>query len=91
VRLAVTVLDTDGNPVAGATVVFSAPARGASGRFAVGKRATSRTARVSTNGKGIAVAPSFAAGRRSGGYIVTAVVKGTSKRAAFALVNQSGP
>jgi protocatechuate 3,4-dioxygenase beta subunit len=91
VRLAVTIVDTDGNPVAGATVVFSAPAHGPSGRFTVRKRVTSRTVRVRTNGKGIAVAPPFAAGATPGGYIVTAVVKGTSKRAAFALVNQPRP
>jgi hypothetical protein len=88
VRLAVTVVDKDGNPVAGATVVFSAPAHGPSGRFAVRKRTTIRIVRVRTNGEGIAVAPPFAAGATSGGYIVTAVVKGTSKRAAFALVNR---
>jgi hypothetical protein len=88
VQLAVTVVDKDGNPVAGATVVFSAPAHGPSGRFAVRKRTMSRTVRVRTNGKGIAVAPPFAAGTTSGGYIVTAAVSGTSKRAAFALVNQ---
>ena len=88
VRLAVTVADADGNPVAGATVVFSAPARGPSGRFAVRKHTTSRNARVRTNRRGIAVAPPLAAGTKPGGYIVTAAVKGTSKRAAFALVNQ---
>ncbi len=91
VRLAVTVFDTDGNPVAGAAVVFSAPAHGPSGRFALRKRTMSRTVRVPTNSNGIAVAPPFAAGATAGGYIVTAVVKGTSKRAAFALVNQPRP
>jgi len=34
IRLAVTVKDAHSNPVAGATVTFTAPARGASGRFA---------------------------------------------------------
>jgi adhesin/invasin len=91
VRLAVTVVDKEGNPVADATVVFSAPAKGPSGRFAVRKRTTSRTVRVRTNENGIALAPPFAAGTAPGGYIVTAVVKGTSKRAAFALVNQPRP
>ena len=90
-RLAVTVADKDGNPVAGATVVYSAPAHGPSGRFAVRKRTTSRTVRVRTNGKGIALAPPFAAGTTPGGYIVTAAVQGTSTRGAFALVNQPRP
>ena len=88
VRLAVTVADKDGNPVAGATVVFSAPARGASARFALRKRTTGRTVHVHTNQKGIAVAPPLAAGTKVGGYIVTATIKGSSKRAAFALINQ---
>lgn len=88
VRLAVTVADKDGNPVAAATVVFSAPAEDASGRFTIRKRTTSRIAKVRTNKKGIAVAPPFAAGTKAGGYIVTATITGTSKRAAFALVNQ---
>jgi protocatechuate 3,4-dioxygenase beta subunit len=91
VRLAVTVVDKDGNAVAGATVVFSAPAHGPSGRFAVRKGTTTRTVRVETNGKGIAVAPPFAAGATPGGYVVTAVVKGTAERAAFALVNRPRP
>src|SRR5262249_22440854 len=37
IRLAVTVTDADENPVAGAIVVFTAPARGPSGTFAIGR------------------------------------------------------
>jgi protocatechuate 3,4-dioxygenase beta subunit len=86
VPLAVTVLDADGNAVRGAVVVFAAPSSGPGARFRVHGR-SSRTARTTTNAKGIAVAPPLAANARAGGYIVTATVKGTSKRAAFALVN----
>ncbi|HVV59904.1 MAG TPA: hypothetical protein VHC45_16195 [Gaiellaceae bacterium] len=86
VRLAVTVKDAEGNPVAGATVVFSAPRRGATGRFAVHGRRV-RVARARTNADGVAVAPAFVAGRTTGGYVVTASVRGASGRAAFALVN----
>jgi protocatechuate 3,4-dioxygenase beta subunit len=99
VPLAVTVTDKNGNPIARLTVIFTAPARGPSGYFTIhrtGKRKparahTSRTARVATNSNGFAIAPPFTANTKAGGYIVTAAIKGTSKRAAFALVNQPRP
>ena len=47
----------------------------------------SRIVRVRTNGKGIAVAPPFTANASVGGYVVTATVKGSSVRTAFALLN----
>jgi adhesin/invasin len=84
VRLAVTVTDANNNPVRGARVTFTAPARGPRGHF--GKRA--RLARVTTNASGIAVAPGFTAGRVPGGYVVTASVAGAERAAAFALVNE---
>lgn len=83
IRLAVTVTDKYGNPVAGVDVRFSAPARGASGRFD-GK---TRTTRAKTDAKGIAVARPFVANRTTGGYVVRASVAGHT--AAFALVNQA--
>ena len=104
VRLAVTVSDKNGNPVPETTVVFAAPARGPSGHFTTHpknrkqsgktKRAdvrTNRIVRVTTSSDGIAIAPPFSANRKAGGYVVTATVKGTSKRAAFALINQPRP
>jgi len=89
VRLAVTVTDAYGNPVAGTTVTFRAPARGPGGHFTIkGPFAhTSRTVQVTTNGKGIAVAPPFSANSAAGGYIVTATAGSRARRAAFALVN----
>jgi protocatechuate 3,4-dioxygenase beta subunit len=93
IRLAVTVDDSYGNPVAGATVSFRAPKRGPGGHFtsrrrAAGKtlRRASRTVDVKTNRNGIAVAPPFTANRTAGGYIVTATVKGRT-HVAFALLN----
>lgn len=88
VPLAVTVTDRNGNPVRAAVVVFAAPAEGATGRFAIRKprRHASRIARVATNANGIAVAPPFIAGGAAGGFAVTATVRGTSRRTAFALV-----
>lgn len=83
IPLAVTVTDKNGNPVPHATVVFAAPAKGASGRFARKRRIV----RVKTNAKGIAVAPPFAADVSVGGYVVTATVKGRSVRAGISLLN----
>ncbi len=98
VPLAVTVSDRYGNPVARATVEFTAPARGASGYFTIPRRRgvssrkstktrTARVVRVETNANGIAVAPPFTANDTAGGYIVRATVKGGTARASFALVN----
>jgi protocatechuate 3,4-dioxygenase beta subunit len=85
IRLAVTVTDAAKNPVAGVPVTFSAPARGASGRFSP---AHSRTVRVKTDAEGVAVAPPFVANGKPGGFAVTASARGASGRAAFALVNR---
>jgi hypothetical protein len=92
IPLAVTVTDNNGNPVAGAIVTFTAPARGSSGVFLVPrpKKNTvraSRIVRVRTNSKGIAVAPPFTANASVGGYAVTATVKGSSVQTAFSLLN----
>lgn len=83
IPLAVTVTDKDGNPVAGTTVTFAAPKKGASGLF-THKR---RVVRVKTNGKGIAIAPPFTANRSVGGYAVVAGVRTGSARTAVALLN----
>lgn len=89
IRLAVTVTDAEKGPVSGVQVTFSAPARGASGRFATRSRgAPPRTVTVSTDACGIAVAPPFVANHRQGGYIVEATVAHVGP-AAFALVNES--
>lgn len=90
IRLAVTVDDRYGNPVADATVGFRAPRRGSSGHFTTRRHAATkktRLATVKTNREGIAVAPPFEADRKAGGYIVTATVKRAGKHVAFALLN----
>jgi hypothetical protein len=94
VRLAVTVTDAQKNPVPGALITFSAPARGASGHFALRSRGPHHRSRVSrthavtvkTNACGIAVAPAFTANTTRGGYVVRASAK-PARPAAFALVN----
>jgi protocatechuate 3,4-dioxygenase beta subunit len=100
IRLAVTVTDAEKNPVAGAQITFSAPRRGASGRFTVHAHDPRHhrshvshpyTVKVKANVCGIAVAPALTANDTRGGYIVKATVK-HARPAAFALVNEApGP
>jgi protocatechuate 3,4-dioxygenase beta subunit len=101
IRLAVTVTDAEKNPVPDAQVRFSAPTRGAGGRFAgrssIGHSHASQhhrshvshayAVKVKANACGIAVAPAFIANHLLGGYIVKASVT-HSRPAAFALVNE---
>jgi hypothetical protein len=96
IRLAVTVTDAEKNPVPGAQVTFSAPTRGASGRFTTHSHGSHHhrshvshpyTVEVKANACGIAVAPAFTANDLPGGYIVKALVT-HSRPAAFALVNE---
>jgi hypothetical protein len=87
IRLAVSVTDSEKRPVPDALVIFSAPTRGPSGRFAArsrGSRASS--AKVRTDACGVAVAPAFTASEKQGGYIVRAGIEHVAP-AAFALVN----
>jgi hypothetical protein len=89
IHLAVTVTDAEQNPVAGALVTFSAPARGPTGVFASGRRTSGRrTPSVRTNSSGVAIAPALRANGRPGGYIVRARVRRARSQAAFALVNE---
>jgi hypothetical protein len=101
IRLAVTVTDAEKNPVPDAQVTFSAPTRGASGRFAGRSIGHSRgshyhrshlsrphTVEVKANACGIAVAPAFTANDIQGGYIVKASIT-YARPAAFALVNEA--
>jgi hypothetical protein len=96
IGLAVTVIDAEKNPVAGALITFSAPAGGPSGRFTThahgrdGDRsrvAYARTVKVKAGACGIALAPTFTANDQPGGYVVKASVK-PARSAAFALVNE---
>lgn len=86
IRLAVTVTDKNGNPVAGALVRFTAPGHGPGGHFTTRGTRSVSTVHVLTNAKGIAIAPPFTVNRIAGGYTVD--VRAGSTRAAFALVNR---
>jgi protocatechuate 3,4-dioxygenase beta subunit len=97
IRLAVTVTDAEKNPVPGAQITFSAPTRGASGRFTTHSHGSHHhrshvshpyTVKVKASACGIAVAPAFTANHLPGGYIVKASVT-HSRPAAFALVNEA--
>jgi adhesin/invasin len=74
------VKDSVGNPVAGVTVSFSAPASGPSGAFA---GATT----ITTDSNGTATAPALTANSQSGSFTVTATASGVASPAVFALAN----
>jgi len=83
-QLAATVVDAYGNPVAGATVTFNAPASGAGGTFA------GNVNTATTNAQGIATAPVFTANTTAGAYAVTATVGTHTTSPGFALTNVAG-
>jgi adhesin/invasin len=84
--LQVLVRDASGNPVSNATVTFTAPSTGASGKFGL-----SRTATAPTNAAGIAIAPVFTADTLAGPYQVTASAPGVLTPAVFSLKNTPAP
>lgn len=84
--LQVVVRDASSNPVGGVVVTFTAPSSGASGRFG-----TQRSVNVTTNGSGVATAPTFTADTVSGTYAVTAAVAGVTTPASFNLTNTAAP
>ena len=85
--LAVKVVDAGQNPVQYATVVFNAPASGASGSFAdTGTNVTSAT----TGANGVATSTLFTANSISGPDSVAATVAGVSTQATFNLMNIAG-
>ena len=71
------------NPIKGVTILFNAPASGASGKFAGGKMSTS----VTTNSSGIATAPVFTADSTTGTYTVTDSIGAAFAKAGFTLTN----
>jgi Bacterial Ig-like domain (group 1)/Viral BACON domain len=83
-NLSVTVTDSFGNPVSGATVTFNAPASGASGTFAGGANT------AVTNTAGLATAAVFKANTTAGTYTVTATAGGVTTSPGFALTNKAG-
>ncbi|MBK8724464.1 MAG: tandem-95 repeat protein [Holophagaceae bacterium] len=84
--LQATVKDAFNNPVAGATVTFTAPAAGASGVFTL---TGTDTQTATTNAAGVATASTFTANGTTGGYSVTASVPGASS-GTFSLTNTAG-
>ncbi len=69
-----------GTAISGVSVTFTAPASGASGSFA-------SSSTVTTDGSGVATAPSFTANGTAGTYNVTATLVGTTLTATFTLTN----
>jgi len=84
VPLAVTVVDSDSNPVGGVSIRFAAPTTGASGTFANGMSTETDT----TNASGVATSSPFVANPIAGGpYSVEATTTGVAKAANFILTN----
>jgi hypothetical protein len=78
------VKDSGGNLVTGVAVTFTAPASGASGKFANG----TNTVTVNTDNTGTASATTFTANFTNGGpYQVNATVSGVISPASFSLTN----
>jgi len=82
--LVATVNDSDGNPVSGLTVTFTAPASGASCSFAGG--ATTAT----TDALGVATSAIVTANGTTGSYTVTATATGATSLTGFQLTNLAG-
>ncbi len=85
--LVATVVDSNQNPVTGATVTFTAPSSGASGVFASN---SSNTETDTTNASGQATSSAFTADAAAGAYAVTAKVTGVATAANFQLTNITG-
>ena len=84
-NLAAKVTDASAQPVAGATVTFTAPGSGASGSFG----AAGATVTAVTGSNGVATAPQLTANNTAGSFSVSASVAGVSAPATFALTNAS--
>ena len=77
------VLDGSGLPVSGVPVTFAAPSGGASATFVGGSRMTV----VSTDGSGVATAPTLTANAVPGTYAVSATAAAVATGASFSLTN----
>src|SRR6202167_2576310 len=85
--LVATVLDSNQNPVNGASVTFTAPLTGPSGAFASNSTATETDI---TNTSGVATSSTFTADAMAGSYVVTATLAGVATAASFSLTNITG-
>jgi len=80
------VVTSNGSPVSGARVTFTAPSAGASGTF--GNTQTSET--DTTDSSGIATSSTFTANANVGLYTVNATTAGASSPASFSVGNYDG-
>jgi hypothetical protein len=85
--LQATVVDSNSNPVSGASVTFAAPISGASGTFASN---SSSTETDMTDSGGVATSSVFTANATAGAYAVMAAVSGVTAAASFSLTNITG-
>ena len=83
--LQATVKDANNNPIASATVTFSAPASGPRGTFG----GSTAVATAVTNSSGVASASTLLASSVAGAYTVSATALGVPGQASFSLTNTS--
>src|SRR4029077_7946977 len=86
-NLAARATASNGSPVSGAVVTFSAPTSGASGTFIGG----STSATVTTGSDGVATAPTLTANATAGSYQVTASVSSVPTPVPFSLTHTPAP
>ncbi len=82
--LAAKVLGSNGSPVPGAMVTFTAPAGDPTGTFPGG----AATVTVTADAGGVATSPPFTAGQLAGSYAVSATANGAVQAASFTLTNR---
>jgi hypothetical protein len=82
--LQATVTSANGAGVSGVTVTFTAPASNATATFS-----GAATALVTTNGGGVATAPTLTANGQPGSYSVTATAPGAGNAAGYSLTNSA--
>ncbi len=85
-NFSVTVLDAGNNPINGVSVTFTAPASGASGKFANNTNTTTAT----TNASGVATATTYTANSTAGGPYHVSVTAGSVTNN-FSATNLAGP
>lgn len=82
---------SNGNPVSGASVTFTAPTAGAGVATGTFAPAASNQDTETTNASGVATSQIFTAGTVAGSYAVTATTPNATTPATFNLTNNAGP
>lgn len=90
-QLQLQVVDAYGNPISGVSVIFNAPASGASASFATPYNGQAYQSMATTMSNGIAIAPVATANFITGQYAVTASITGLNAATSYSLTNLAVP